>query len=102
MKGFIKNIIRGDVSNVKRNEYNKMIINKYQGVDPIYDLAAIESRLPDGKRTLFKYKGQIYASLATEYTYDGGHLNKTGRYLAAKELLKILTEISMDKKNKGI
>ena len=28
IKGFIKNIIRGDVSNVKRNEFNKMLIKK--------------------------------------------------------------------------
>ena len=94
IKGFIKNIIRGDVSNVKRNEFNKMLVKKYQGVDPIYDLASIESQLPDGKRSSFNYKGEIYLSLAPEYTYDGGHLNETGRYLAAKELLKILAELS--------
>jgi hypothetical protein len=70
-----------------------LLIDKYKNVDPIYDLAKIESLYPDSGRSSFRHKGKKYFSLARQYTYDGGHLNETGRYLVAKELLKVLSEI---------
>ena len=95
LKGFIKNLLRGDPSNIKRNKYNELLRNKYEGNDPIYDLAALESTLPDGKRASFTHEGEEFYALAKQYTYDGGHLNETGRYLAARELLRVLSEISL-------
>jgi len=95
LKGFIKRLIKPDLHNVKRNEFNNKLIEKYNQSDPIFDLATVESTYPDGSRSSFKYKGKTYYSLANEYTYDGGHLNKTGRYLAAKNLLKTLSEIAL-------
>lgn len=91
---FKRNLTEGDIENVKRNEFNKMLINKYKDIDPIYDLAKIESSLPNGKIVSFKHNGVDYPSLAVEYTDDGGHLNKLGRYYAAKELLITLSNIS--------
>jgi hypothetical protein len=90
-----KNLTKGDIENTKRNEFNKMLINKYKDKDPIYDLAKAESTLPNGERVTFKHKDRVYLSLAREYTSDGGHLNKLGRYYAAKELLETLSEISV-------
>jgi hypothetical protein len=86
VKGFIKSLIKGDVSNIKRNEFNKLMISKYRDIDPIYDLAKIESTLPDGSKVTFKYKGGEYFSLAKQYPSDGGDLNELGRYLGAKGL----------------
>jgi hypothetical protein len=94
VKGFIRNLIKGDVSNIKRNEFNKLMISKYKDIDPIYDLAKIESTLQDGSRVTFRYKGDLYFSLAKQYSMDGGHLNEFGRYYAAKDLLYILSETS--------
>ncbi len=99
IKGFIKNLVYGDVSNVMRNQFNTLLINKYQYVDPIYDLAKIESLYPNGKRSSFRYKSNKYYSLAKGYTYDGGHLNEIGSYLAAKGLLKILSDIDVNKRS---
>ena len=93
IKAFIRNLIKGDLANVKRNEFNELLRTKYGGSEPIYDLAKIESQMPDGKTSTFKYKNNVYNSLSEKYTDDGGHLNKLGRYLAAKELLTILAEI---------
>lgn len=95
MKGLIKRLIKTDHHNIKRNEFNEKLIEKYKEIDPVFDLAAVGSTYPDGSKTSFKYKGKTYYSLANEYTYDGGHLNKTGRYLAAKKLLKTLSEIAL-------
>jgi hypothetical protein len=94
IKGFVKNLIYNDISNVKRNEFNRLLISRYKDIDPIYDLAKIESTLQDGTRVTFTYKGDLFFSLAKQYTMDGGHLNELGRYFAAKDLLSILSEAS--------
>ena len=36
--------------NVKRNQYNEMLVKEYQGKEPIIDIAEIESTNPDGSR----------------------------------------------------
>jgi hypothetical protein len=93
LKGFIKRIIKPDGHNMKRNEFNEKLIQKYKGLDPIFDLAQVESTYPDGTRSTFEYKGKEYYSVANEYTYDGGHLNEIGRYRAAKKLIEVLCEV---------
>jgi hypothetical protein len=93
-KGFIKNLIYDDIPNMKRNEFNRLLTARYEGKDPIYDLAKFESTLPDGSRVTFKSKGHLYFSLAKQYSTDGGHLNELGKYYAAKELLYTLSELS--------
>lgn len=96
MKGFIKSLIYDDFANIKRNEFNSLLIEKYKNSDPIYDLAKIESTLEDGTRITFRNKGKTYFSLAKQYTDDGGHLNKSGQFYAAKELLALLSKLSLD------
>ena len=96
LKGSIKNLIYDDISNIKRNEFNRLVVNKYKHIDPVYDLAKIESTLPDSSRVTFKYKGEEYFSLAKQYTLDGGHLNEIGKYYAARELLVVLCNSSMN------
>ena len=90
LKGMIKSMIKRDVGNVKRNQYNQLLIEKYENAEPIFDLAKIESTLPNGDRSTFEYKGKIYYSLYNQYSNDGGHLNEIGSRLAAKELLNVL------------
>lgn len=90
LKGWLKNLLRSDIPNVKRNRFNALLEQKFQPLDPIYDLAEVEARLPEGKLTTFRYHGQNYLALAAEYTDDGGHLNETGRLFAAQALLNTL------------
>ena len=80
--------------NIKRNEYNEMLINRYDGKEPIFDIAKIESTHPDGTRYSFNKDGKTYYSLVPEYTRDGGHLNETGRKKVAEQLLILLANIS--------
>jgi hypothetical protein len=93
LKNRIKNILTGDLANIKRNQFNNLILDKYIGVDPIFDLAKIESTYPDQKREFFTSKGEQYFSLIMDYSYDGGHLNELGRKWAAAELIKVLIDI---------
>jgi len=94
-KSKIKNFLLGDISNIKRNQYNNLLKDKFKTVDRIYDLALIESTKPSGEREIFTYKGDEYFSLVKSYTNDGGHLNKYGQFIAARGLLEVLTEMSV-------
>ncbi len=80
--------------NVKRNQYNELLVAKYKGKEPIFDIAAIESTKPDGARNAYEYDGKTYYSMVPEYTGDGGHLNVQGRkQVAAQLLITLINEI---------
>ena len=97
MKGYVKKIIgRYDTKregNIKRNQFNTMLRAEYEGKEPIFDLAGIESTYPDGKNETFEKDGKTYYALAPLYTNDGGHLNKTGRKVVAEKLLYFLASL---------
>jgi hypothetical protein len=80
--------------NLLREEFNTLIRREFGGTDPIFDLAAIESTHPDGKKETFERKGKMYLSLVPEYTNDGGHLNEMGRKVVAEQLLILLAKIA--------
>jgi len=81
-------------ANIKRNAYNQKLIEKYQGKEPIFDIARIQSTYPDGKRCAFEIKGQTYYSMVPEYSTDGGHLNEIGRKKVAEQFLVLLANLS--------
>ena len=87
IKSLVGRQIGGYEDNIKRNEYNELLLREYAGKDPVFDLARIESTFPDGTRSVFKHKGKIYYSLVPEYTDDGGHLNPRARVVVAEQLL---------------
>ena len=93
-KTFVKKILKRDVweykDNIQRNIYNEMLRAQYQGREPIFDIALIESTHPDGSREFFEYQGEKYATLVRTYTDDGGHLNEVGQDRVASELLNFL------------
>lgn len=77
----------------KRNEFNQLLRQAYSGKDPIFDLAEVESTLPDGSRSYFMRGNEQVYTLATGYTTDGGHLNGVGRRAAATRLLQVLADL---------
>ncbi len=77
--------------NINREKFNTLLRNHYNK-NEIFDISAHESTYADGKREFFTESGQKYFSLIGEYTYDGGHLNETGRQLIASKLLVFLSE----------
>ena len=80
--------------NVPRNEFNELLMKEYDGKEPIFNLAQIESTFPDGRRSSFTKDGKTYYSLVPDYTYDGGHLNEKGRKKLAEQLLIFLAKLS--------
>ena len=95
VKNLIKKIIgrpvRTHKDNIPRNLFNDMLKKEYQGREPLFDLASIESTRQDGSRVMHSKDGITFYSLAPEYTDDGGHLNETGRRIVAIQLIKFLS-----------
>ncbi len=83
----------GYANNIRRNQYTQKIINTYQDVDPIFDIANFESTSLEGKPNFFKWENTEYRSLVPAYTDDGGHLNKLGRKVIAEKFLKFLAKL---------
>lgn len=79
--------------NIKRNRYNDLLRERYQGVDPLFDLALMQSIRADGSRAYSRYRGQNVYMLAPEWTYDGGHLNDEAKYRMAEQLLVFLARL---------
>ncbi|MBN1496881.1 MAG: hypothetical protein JXA07_08950 [Spirochaetes bacterium] len=99
VKDIIKKIIgratRADLnvaSNIKRNEFNALLIKEYDEKN-ILDIAAYESTSPDGKEYLSKSAGAKHRSMVPAYTTDGGHLNEKGRLVVADKFIAKLAGI---------
>ena len=94
IKAWIKKLIGKPVGgyddNIKRNQFNELLKKEYDGKEPVFDLAKMESIRPDGKRETFTKDGKTHYSLVPDYTSDGSHLNETGRKKAAEQLLLLL------------
>jgi hypothetical protein len=67
--------------NARREAFNDWLRREYTAREPLFDLAALESR-SNGTR-----------SLRADYTDDGGHLNGAGRRHVAGELLALLADL---------
>jgi lysophospholipase L1-like esterase len=97
LKPLIKRVLGQPVygvnDNIKREQYNQLVREYYDGKEPVFDLAEIESTLPDGSRVAYRKGDSTYYALAKEYTGDGGHLNQAGRRIAAEHLLLFLADL---------
>jgi hypothetical protein len=78
--------------NVKRNEYNDLMRQQYEGKKPLFDLARIEATHPNKTYEQFKWNDTTYQSLVSQYTYDGGHLNDSGKKIIAFSFLELLAK----------
>jgi lysophospholipase L1-like esterase len=87
--------------NVKRNEFNDLMRQTYAGIDPIFDLAEVESTHGNGSRSYFMQGDEKIYTLAPEFTTDGGHLNEVGRRMAAERLLLVLAQSDVTSPTSG-
>jgi hypothetical protein len=80
--------------NAVRSRYNELLLARYAGKEPVFDIARMESTRPDGLR-LFLMRGADTAyTLVHEYTSDGGHLNESARRMVAEQFLIFLARLS--------
>ena len=76
--------------NQRREAYNELLRKAYQGREPIFDLARLESTRQDGSAERAAYEGAKIPALVPGYTDDGSHLNPVGQDRAARELVRVL------------
>ena len=81
-------------NNVFINKYNKNMREKYKGKEPFFDIAEIQSTLPNGKRSTFTMNGKTYYHMVSDYTNDRTHLNQKGRRVVAEQLLILLVSLT--------
>jgi len=79
--------------NLKRNQFNKMIISEFSDNELIFDIASYEAMMSDHNYQTFEFEKKKYFSLNPEYTNDGSHLNELGRKKIAEDLLLELVNI---------
>lgn len=95
-KSLVKKVLGKDPygapENIKRNEFNEMILSDLGTIMPVFDLAALESTLPDGSVETYRYKGAEYPCLPDLYRSDYGHLNSVGSKMISFNLLAFLSE----------
>jgi len=82
--------VGGVMDNIKRDRFNNMMLKELENEFPIFDIAKVESTLPDGTPFTFKRKGKQYPCMPDIYTYDGGHLTKLGEKVVAHNLINFL------------
>lgn len=78
--------------NVSRTRLNTLIRSEYAKSGRLWDLAAIESTTPDGKKVGGELDGQAYDALYSGFTHDGGHLYLEGTDVAAAPLLELIAQ----------
>jgi len=95
LKEFVKRLLGrgGTATNARREEYNALLRKTYQGREPVFDLAHVESTAPDGKPVMVEWNNIMVPSMDPEYTDDGGHLNSVGKLRAAREFISVLASI---------
>ena len=84
----------GLLENQRREEYNRLLRQAYAGKEPVFDLAQLESTLPDGSPLRVEWEGQQVPALVPAYSSDGEHLNALGQLTAARQFIKVLAEAS--------
>jgi hypothetical protein len=80
-----------DDCNARRAEFRELLLARFPG-QTVLDLGGLESTRPDGTRELHSVGGKPVPMLWPGYTDDGGHLNETGRLLAAKAFVRALAQ----------
>lgn len=98
LKAWVKRLIGvadySDASNIKKNEFNDLLLNHFDNA-LIFDLSRAESTHMDGSRQTFKKGDRIYYELIDAYTDTGGHLNELGKLWVAKAFINFLASIKI-------
>lgn len=88
---------RSDAStpeNLVRGRYNDLIRAKYASSGRLFDIAALESRLANGRHAGRDDGGRTYMVMNPELASDGAHLNDRGAALLAEELVRLVAAAS--------
>jgi len=76
---------------VQRHAFNQLLRDVYGKSGRLFDLAQEEATAQDGKPSAFQYRGEPVQNLVSDYTDDGGHLNRQAAEHIAGRLLVCLS-----------
>jgi hypothetical protein len=77
----------------RRHAFNQLLRGVYKGSGRLFDLAEEEATLQDGKPSSFWYRGETVQNLVSDYTDDGGHLNRLAAERIAGRLAVCLSAV---------
>ena len=80
--------------NFERERFNDLLRERYGALEPIFDLALVESVRADGSRATSRFRGRQVPMLAPERTCDGGHLDEDARVRVAERFLVFLADMA--------
>lgn len=83
----------GALENEAREAFNARLRAAYEGREPVFDLARLAARAPDGTEAAYTWQGRRTLALADAYTNDGGHLNPAGQDRVASALAAYLAAL---------
>lgn len=78
--------------NTARTKFNKLVRKEYAEAGRLWDIAAIESTDPDGKRV----GGKKHEALFPGYAVKTANLNETGSQAVAEGLLRVIAHAAWD------
>jgi hypothetical protein len=93
LKHWLGRPVWGEAENARRARFNDLLRKAYGDRGTLFDLAALESRAPDGTQEDFDFRGQHVPALSRSATTDGGHLNAKAADRIAAELLRFLAKL---------
>ena len=98
LKTTIKNLLGREIAeqedNIRRAQYNRLLRETYDGKDPIFDIAKLESIDPaTGAAFSFRLAGESYEAMSPGNTDDGGHLSESGKRWIAEQLVVFLANL---------
>ena len=82
----------GIVENSNRDDYNELLRQTFQGREPVFDLALLQSTLTDGTVWNSDWQGRTVPALVPAYTDDDVHLNPAGQQRGARSLIALLAD----------
>lgn len=93
-KAWVKKLLNKSIGiedNHTRQQFNELLNNEYKD-QSVFDIAKFESTYPDKSREFTKVNGEKIYSMIPDYTNDGGHLSKNGKYHIGTQFLLFLVD----------
>lgn len=78
---------------IRRHLFNQLLRSAYGKSGRFFDLAKEEATYPDGRSSCFRHRGEAVPNLVSDYTDDGGHLNRHAAKDIAGRLLTCLSTV---------
>lgn len=86
----------GDSDNARREQYNALVRQRFGSTGRLFDLAQLESELPDGTIAAKTVDGVPTRVMNPAFTDDSLHLNSTGAQHLATAMLGLLGRVALE------